>query len=335
MNVIGPLAQVISPRVARPVLFASFLTAVVAFVSVNLVDRSPLEITPNVFAEACETRAAESSIVKTACEEVPLLLDGHTSDVDKVRALRGWVSSWWPEAKSASKQVPEAYWRLSAEDLFDGGRAAVFGGPCGPAAQMLMMVYTEFGLRSWIYNFGNPSGIGTHIVTLVEVEKEIYLQDPHLNAEFLDANFHPIGLFSAVDAISPFNRSRTSAYYVMHTVNRLCLAEHPEQCQASWMSAATTTCDTVVGGFLCTFYDFEGARIFSDDGFWSNVSLYLANRELPPSLEYLLLSPINLTGPDGIAASRLSLQGKQEFTDSEVLLAHLLSVLDAGSISDS
>lgn len=64
---------------------------------------------------------------------------------------------------------------------------------CGGAAHYLQKIYKKMGYKSWIYNFGVPeyqnNKLLTHMVTLVEVNGKIYIQDPYFNASYKDDFF--------------------------------------------------------------------------------------------------------------------------------------------------
>jgi len=171
---------------------------------------------------------------------------------------------------------------------------------------MLMSVYDAFGLDAWVYNFGNPEGIGTHVVTLVNIDGQVIVQDAHLNAEVTGNGGGPLDVREAISLIAADDREETRVLYEQGT--RRCLTDDPSQCAGSWMvppgeEIQCTKRDSYPFNNVCEIPNFTGTSITYDARFWSNVSAFLEQQGLDPSYQSLMLFPINLTGVDGIAIS--------------------------------
>lgn len=253
----------------------------------------------------CNSSTESSSIiVEKACEEVQALRDEDATDLDRVRALRSWASGWWPVSQSEITDHPDAYWKVDPTELFANGRDGRYGGPCGSAAWMLMFVYDHFGLDAWVYNFGNPEGPGTHVVTLVKVDGDIVVQDAHLNAELTEPAGRPTDVRQAIAEIAEDGIS--SVHVAYQQAPRRCLAENPAQCYGGWMGQREpeqkcTQLDYYPHNWVCEFPNFIGTNLSEDSRFQSSVSTFLSAHGRVPSYQTLMLHPINLTGTDGIA----------------------------------
>ena len=56
---------------------------------------------------------------------------------------------------------------------------------CGGAATYLQKIYEKKGLNSWTLNFGFADNhLLSHVVTLVEIDNKILVQDPYFNGSF-------------------------------------------------------------------------------------------------------------------------------------------------------
>ncbi len=261
----------------------------------------------------CEQKVDSNSIIiQQACNEVAELSDNSLSNIDKVRSLRSWVSSWWAFSKSGSNEMPIEYWKIEPEVMFSNGRAGLYGGACGSTAWMLMKVYEEFGLPTWIYNFGNPAGIGTHVVTLVSLEGLIIVQDAYLNTELVGVDGSPVDVRQAINLTS-LEAENKITFTHQQGVKR-CIARNPKECLDDWMfkSEKDSICklnteSTIL--YLCYVSNFVGSRIELDERFWTNVREFLKSEELEPSVSTLMLFPIGITGIDGITAGGANLTG--------------------------
>ena len=274
----------------------------------------------------CDLGAETNSLIITqACDEVVELSDDSYSDLEKIGSLREWVSSWWPYSRPNVSNLPSEYWKVEPEELFRGAREGRYGGLCGSTAWMLMHVYHKFGLETWIYNFGNPAGIGTHVVTLVKVEGVVILQDAYLNAELSQVNGSEIDLRSAMN-LSFLGLGEYKFTSVYKEGKKRCLGSSLTDCAERWISKPErdVVCklkDTSRKTYLCDVSNFSGRKIVLDKTFWSNVEDFLHSQNFNPRIETLMLFPINLTGSDGIAIT----DANQIGGTSQVLFNEILS----------
>jgi hypothetical protein len=254
----------------------------------------------------CDLEAETNSlIVKVACAEVAELRVDSLSDLEKIRSLRAWVARWWPYFNSNLSDLQSEFWKIEPEALFRSGREGRYGGVCASTAWMLMHVYNKFGLETWVYNFGNPAGNGTHVVTLVKVDGVVILQDAYLNAELSHTDGSTVDFRRAMN-LSFLRQGESKATLTYKQSVKRCLGGSPEDCVTNWIfeSEEDVKCKSMDGSpktYLCDVSNFDGRRIMSEEGFWGNVEDFLGSQKFNPGIENLMLFPINLTGVDGIA----------------------------------
>ena len=268
----------------------------------------------------------DSLIIKQACQEVEELRNDSSSDLEKIRSLREWVATWWPYSYSNLSDLPSEYWKIEPEELFRSGREGRYGGLCGATAWMLMHVYHKFGLETWIYNFGDPAGIGTHVVTLVKVQGVVILQDAYLNAELSYIDGSVIDLRRAM-TLSFLRLGENKVTYAYKQDDKRCIGSSPKDCGARWFSESerNIVCrlsDTSYKTYLCDVSNADGRKIVLEKNFWPNVEDFLRSQKFKPSIESLMLFPINLTGVDGVAiADANQLRGTSQVLFNEIASA--------------
>lgn len=83
------------------------------------------------------------------------------------------------------------------------------GALCGATADALASLYREFGLEATTYNFGEAPG--SHVVTIVEINKERYIQDAFFNYTIIDTNYGLIPVKSILKTMD-INTGRINSF---------------------------------------------------------------------------------------------------------------------------
>jgi hypothetical protein len=136
-------------------------------------------------------------------KEVPVVLNRHISDFEKVNKIREWVNEqtiWGtlPDNeintminKKTSLEMYK-YYLSHTEKAYDCGSYSVF----------LHKIYQLFGYESYIYDMGKDNQF-RHTVVLVwikdEGKKKLIIEDPSYNITYIDIKTNPLDYFQFIE----------------------------------------------------------------------------------------------------------------------------------------
>lgn len=114
-------------------------------------------------------------------------------DFEKVRRIRAWVHSW---VNIGGKREKTNYsWNFAdtqpIDSVYEGFENNELSVLCGGTATTLKKIYRLLGFSARTYDFGLKSP-KTHVLTLVRVQGEEYIQDAYGNYEILDEKRKPL-----------------------------------------------------------------------------------------------------------------------------------------------
>lgn len=130
----------------------------------------------------CKSSKGSESVIQI-CEEIPQLL--LTNDVESASLIRDYfhknilVQSGVREVQIKQRPTDIQGWT----SVYSEGAA---GSMCGDLSSALSDVFREFGLESYTYNFGKVETTATHVVTIIKLGRNYYLQDATFNYDIRD-----------------------------------------------------------------------------------------------------------------------------------------------------
>lgn len=144
-------------------------------------------------------------VIKFFCLKIPSLATAN--DHDASSTLRNFVHEEiirFANAKifqeSSSLEFTKEYEAVEYIELFETNQK---GALCGATADFLKNIYKAFGLNAYTYNFGVVPG--SHVVTIVEIGNDLYLQDAFFNYTLSrrEHGFNPIPINEVIDKFNP------------------------------------------------------------------------------------------------------------------------------------
>lgn len=147
--------------------------------------------------------------------DYPKLRNESLSDIETVSLLREWAAANMDYA-TGSGMLDRAnptinrgdefrYYERDAPTIFAGFIADRGGTLCRGHAYALHKLYDLWGLKSFRVHYGSPGTGATHVIVLVEIEREgrkiLSIQDGHWNIEYRDTNGEPIDYFELLELL--------------------------------------------------------------------------------------------------------------------------------------
>lgn len=170
-------------KTAKTVILVLLLLANIFIYRDNI--REVLPQDPNnqtVVATKCNEEMSGSEIYRL-CQEIPNLRE--VNDLEAISMIRSYLHENLL-IQSGVKDVQIQQRPNSIEGWINEYDGKNSGSLCGDLATALRDVYREFGLVAETYNFGHEPSTATHVVTLVNVAGQYYLQDPTFNYDVRD-----------------------------------------------------------------------------------------------------------------------------------------------------
>lgn len=115
-------------------------------------------------------------------------------DFEKVRIIREWVHSWVDRANIFLDAAVGTHFVKTAtiSSVYEKFQQDKFSVWCLGTAEILQNVYNSLGFRSRIYSFGFSVIPANHVITLVYVKGQEYIQDADANYEIIDEQGNPL-----------------------------------------------------------------------------------------------------------------------------------------------
>ena len=178
---------------------------------------------------------------------------------------------------------------LTPEELSRRLKMDIGGVWCAGAATHLRNIYLKKGLKSWLYNFGfQEKDLLSHVVTLVEINGKIYVQDAYFNITYED-NFRELLRKIANKEIPKFKQDYDSRNLLIslkdfNALNRNFVnSSLPKGKECIQISDNTIKCEV----------------IYTKDLFKTHINYLDTSRQLlnlgyPSSIDSLMMLPINI-----------------------------------------